>query len=138
MRKMIPTDFVLTLPNILGHRCTCIKSHDQSRLISPRVRREFLIPVKMAENLVGYVRKNDVYRISKIHAENESDVDIRRGKCSNNSLPAHFEGSAYIDVIPKPSQYVESNTDVSKNEDNEIKSSNSNAPSKFLNAEHLN
>ena len=77
MCKMIPTDFVLTLPNILGHRCTCIKSHDQSRLISPRVRREFLIPVKMAENLVGYVRKNDVYRISKIHAENESDVDIR-------------------------------------------------------------
>ena len=35
MRKMIPTDFVLTLPNIIGHsdRCTCIKSHDQSRLI---------------------------------------------------------------------------------------------------------
>ena len=52
MRKMIPTDFVLTLPNILGHWCTCIKSHDQT----PRVKREFLIPVKMAENLVGYAR----------------------------------------------------------------------------------
>ena len=54
MRKMIPTDFVLTLPrNILGHsdRCTCIKSHYQSR-----VRGECLIPVKMAENLVGYAR----------------------------------------------------------------------------------
>ena len=57
MRKMIPTDFVLTLPNILGCRCTCIKSHDQSRLIPPCVRREFLISVKMAENLVGYARK---------------------------------------------------------------------------------
>ena len=57
MRKMIPTDLVLTLPNILGHRCTCIKSHDQSRLIPPRVRREFLIPGKIAENLVGYARK---------------------------------------------------------------------------------
>ena len=41
MHKMIPTDFVLTLPNILGHKCTCIKSHDQSRLIPPRVRQEF-------------------------------------------------------------------------------------------------
>ena len=35
----------------------CIKSHDQSHLIPPRVRWEFLIPVKMAENLVGYARK---------------------------------------------------------------------------------
>ena len=59
MRKMIPTDFVWTLPNILGHKCTCIKSHDQSRLTPPRVRREFLIPVKMTENLVGYARKPD-------------------------------------------------------------------------------
>ena len=60
MRKMIPTDFDLTLPNIRGHRCTCIKSHDQSRIISPRVRQEFLIPVKMAENLLGYAR-NKMY-----------------------------------------------------------------------------
>ena len=60
MRKMIPTDFVLTLLNILGQRCTCIKSHDQSCLIPPRVRWEFLIPVKMVENLVGYARKCDV------------------------------------------------------------------------------
>ena len=53
---MISTEFVLMLPNILGHRCTCIKSHDQSRPIPPRVRQEFLTPVKMAENLVGYAR----------------------------------------------------------------------------------
>ena len=56
---MISTDFVLTLPNILGHRCTCTKSHDQNRLTPPRVRREFLILVKMAENLVGYARKGN-------------------------------------------------------------------------------
>ena len=41
MHKMIPTDFVLMLPNILGHKCTCIKSHDQSRLTPSRVRQEF-------------------------------------------------------------------------------------------------
>ena len=58
MHKMIPTDFVLMLPIILGHRCMCIKSRDQSRLIPPHVRREFLIPLKMAENLVGYARKS--------------------------------------------------------------------------------
>ena len=34
MCKMIPTAFVLTLPNILGHKCTCIKSNDQSKKIS--------------------------------------------------------------------------------------------------------
>ena len=58
MGKMIPTDFVLMLPNILGHRCTCYKSHDQSRLMPPRVRQEFLIPVKMAETLSGMQEKN--------------------------------------------------------------------------------
>ena len=57
MHKMIPTDFVLTLPNILGHKCTCIKSRDQSGLIPPRVRREFLISEKIAEKIVGYARK---------------------------------------------------------------------------------
>ena len=58
---MISKDIVLTLLSILGHRCTCIKSYDQSRLIPHRVRREFLIPVKMAANRVGYARKNTVH-----------------------------------------------------------------------------
>ena len=49
MCKMMPTDFVLTLPNIPGHRGMCIKSHEQNRLIPPRVRREYRIPVKMAK-----------------------------------------------------------------------------------------
>ena len=56
LHKMIQTDFILTLPNILGHKCLCIKSHDQIHLIPPRVRQEFLIPVKMSDNLVGYAR----------------------------------------------------------------------------------
>ena len=60
MRKMIPTDFVLPLPSILEHRCTCYKSHGQGHFIRPRVRREFLKPVKMAENLIGYARKKRV------------------------------------------------------------------------------
>ena len=50
--------FCLDVAHCLGHRCTCIKSHDQSRLIPPRVRWEFLILVKLAENLVGYARES--------------------------------------------------------------------------------
>ena len=52
------------------------------------------------------VRQNDACHSCKIHEENKSAVDKSIEKCPNNSLTAHSEGSAYIDVIPKPLQYV--------------------------------
>ena len=80
------------------------------------------IDIVSLPNRISIVRQNVVCHSCKIHEENESAVNKSIEKCPNNSLTAHSEGSFYIDVIPKPLQYVESNyTDVSKTEDNEIK-----------------